>query len=176
MLQVSFRRPTEQTPAIAATSVYDPLYGRIVGELRKLRILRVGRTTVRTILKEEGVHPSPKRGKGTWGEFVKIHADTLWLCGFFSKMVMASTGLRQAYVLAFLHLNSRRVICTPATLDPDDEWVTAQAESMFEQARGLGLPVRYLLRDLDFKYSKRFDRAFADAGVSVEPTAPQALK
>ncbi|MEN1681373.1 MAG: integrase, partial [Planctomycetota bacterium] len=55
-------------------------YGRIVGELRKNRILCVGRTTVRTILKEEGVHPSPKRGKGTWGEFVKIHADTLWLC------------------------------------------------------------------------------------------------
>ncbi|MEM7515981.1 MAG: integrase, partial [Planctomycetota bacterium] len=124
-------------------------YGRIVGELRKLRILCVGRTTVRTILKEEGVHPTPKRGKGTWDDFVKIHAETLWQCDFFSKMVMTTSGMRQAYVLAFLHVDSRRVICSPATIKPDDKWVTTQARSMLEQARGMDLPVRYLVRDLD---------------------------
>jgi putative transposase len=149
-------------------------YGRIVGELRKLRIRCVGRTTVRTILKEEGVSPSPKRGPGTWDDFIKIHAETLWQCDFFSKMVMTTSGLRQAYVLAFLHVDSRRVICSPATLRPDDKWITAQAESMLEQARGMELPVRYLVRDLDFKYSKRFDRVFAEASVAVEPTAPRA--
>ncbi|TWT36640.1 Integrase core domain protein [Posidoniimonas corsicana] len=149
-------------------------YGRIVGELKKLRIQCVGRTTVRTILKEEGVSPSPKRGRGTWDEFIKIHADTLWQCDFFSKMVVTKTGLRQAYVLAFLHVNSRRVICSPATLTPDDGWVTVQAESMLQQARSMELPVRYVVRDLDFKYSKRFDQTFAEAGVSVEPTAPRA--
>lgn len=149
-------------------------YGRIVGELRKLRIRCVGRTTVRTILKEEGVHPSPKRGKGSWDEFIKIHADTLWQCDFFSKMVMTSSGLRQAYVLAFLHINSRRVICSSATIKPDDEWVTAQAQSMLEQAVIMDLPIRYLVRDLDFKYSKRFDRVFTSAGVAIEPTAPRA--
>lgn len=36
-------------------------YGRIVGELKKLRIQCVGRTTVRKILQEEGISPSPKR-------------------------------------------------------------------------------------------------------------------
>lgn len=128
-------------------------YDRIVSELRKLRIRCVGRT----ILKEEGVYPSPKRGKGTWDEFIKTHAETLWQCDFFSKMVMTIIGLRQAYVQAFLHVNSRRVICSPATLKPDDKWVTAQAEAMLRQARGMGLPVRYLVLDLDFKYSKRFD-------------------
>lgn len=42
-------------------------YGRIVGELRKLRIRCVGRTTVRTILMEEGIHPAQSvvRGPGT---------------------------------------------------------------------------------------------------------------
>lgn len=57
---------------------------------------------------------------------------------------------------------------------PDDKWVTAQAELMLEQARGMELPIRYLIRDRDFRYSKRFDKAFADAGVSIEPTAPRA--
>lgn len=149
-------------------------YGRIVGELRKLRIRCVGRTTVRTILKEEGVHPSPKRGKGSWDEFIKIHADTLWQCDFFSKMVMTSSGLRHAYVLAFLHVDSRRVICSPATIKPDDKWVTTQAQSMLEQARGMNLPVSYLVRDLDFKYSNGFDQVFTSAGVAIEPTAPRA--
>ncbi|WP_197531236.1 integrase core domain-containing protein [Posidoniimonas corsicana] len=36
------------------------------------------------------------------------------------------------------------------------------------------MPIRYLVRDQDFKFSKRFDRAFSDAGVAVEPTAPRA--
>ncbi|MEM9185583.1 MAG: hypothetical protein AAGB00_03715 [Planctomycetota bacterium] len=93
---------------------------------------------------------------------------------FFQQDGDDSTGLRQAYVLAFLHVNSRRVICSPATLKPDDEWVTAQAESMREQARAMELPVRCLVRDLDLKHSKRFDKIFADAGASVEPTALRA--
>lgn len=149
-------------------------YGRIVGELRKLRIRCCGRTTVRTILKEEGIHPGPKRGPGTWDSFVKIHSDTLWQCDFFSKMVMTSNGLKQAFVLAFMHVKSRRVICSPATIKPENKWVTAQAVSMLERARAMELPVRYLVRDLDFKYSKRFDQVFIDNGVSIEPTALRA--
>jgi putative transposase len=89
-------------------------------------------------------------------------------------MVMTSTGLRQAYVLVCLHVNSRRVICSPATLKPDNKWVTAQAESMLQQARGMELPIRYLVRDLDFKYPKRFDLVFTAAGAAVEPTSPRA--
>ncbi|TWT35209.1 Integrase core domain protein [Posidoniimonas corsicana] len=149
-------------------------YGRIVGELKKLRIQCVGRTTVRTILKEEGVSPSPKRGRGTWDEFIKIHAETLWQVDFFSKMVVTPTGLRQAYVLVFLNVQSRRVICSPATFKADDRWMVEQAELMLDQAKKLDLPVRYLVRDQDFKYSKRFDRVFSGAGVAVEPTAPRA--
>lgn len=39
-------------------------YGRIVGELKKLRIHCVGRTTVRTILKEEAFTPARNVAKG----------------------------------------------------------------------------------------------------------------
>lgn len=149
-------------------------YGRIVGELKKLRIQCVGRTTVRTILKEEGIHPGPKRGKGTWHEFIKVHSDTLWQVDFFSKPVITKAGIKQAFVLAFIHIDSRRVICSPATFKPDDEWVTAQAEAMLSEAEKVDLPVRFLVRDKDFKYSKRFDATFEQAGVAVEPTMPRA--
>ena len=52
-------------------------YTRILGELRKLGIKSVSRQTVKMILKEHGIDPGPKRGKGSWDEFLKIHADTL---------------------------------------------------------------------------------------------------
>lgn len=53
-------------------------YTRIPGELRKLGIRRICRQTVKNILKEQGTDPRPKRGKGTWDQFVRIHAKTLW--------------------------------------------------------------------------------------------------
>ena len=149
-------------------------YGRIVGELRKLRIFGVGRTTVGTILKEEGVNPSPKRGKGTWDEFVKIHAETLWQVDFFSKMVITPKGIKQAFVLAFLHIESRRVICSAATLKPNKKWMIAQAESMLRQAEETNLPVSYLVRDNDYCYVREFDAIFEQANVRVMPTAPRA--
>lgn len=149
-------------------------YGRIVGELKKLRIHCVGRTTVRTILKEEGIHPGPKRGKGTWDEFLKIHAETLWQVDFFSKPVVTKTGIKQALVMAFLNINTRRVICSPATFTADNAWVVAEAESFLQKAEKQGLPVRHLVRDKDFKYSKRFDEVFEEADVAVQPTVPRA--
>jgi putative transposase len=53
-------------------------YTRILGELRKLGIQSVSRNTMRNILKENGLEPGPKRGAGTWDEFLKIHAASLW--------------------------------------------------------------------------------------------------
>jgi putative transposase len=50
---------------------------RILGERKKLGVRAVSRSTVVNILKEAGLDPGPKRGKGTWDEFVKRHASTL---------------------------------------------------------------------------------------------------
>ncbi len=149
-------------------------YGRIVGELHKLRIRCVGRTTVRTILKGEGVTPSPKRGKGTWDEFVKIHAETLWQVDFFSKMVVTKTGLKQAFVLALLHVKSRQVICSPATFKPNNEWMVSQAKEMIRKVGKMKLPMGYLIRDRDNCYSQQFDSLFEKLNIRVMPTAPRA--
>ena len=53
-------------------------YTRILGELKKLGIQSVSRNTVKKILKSNGLDPGPKRGLGTWDEFITIHASTLW--------------------------------------------------------------------------------------------------
>jgi putative transposase len=146
-------------------------YSRILGELRKLRIRCVSRSTIKNILKEQGLNPSPKRGNGTRDEFLKIHIETLWQVDFFSKMIWTPTGLRQAFVLAFMHVGTRRVFCSPCSFKPDAKWMVGQAK---EQARDAGLPMTYLIRDRDGKYVREFDQVFKDIGCRVEPTAPQA--
>src|SRR5262245_46255283 len=49
-------------------------YARVLGELKKLGIRSVSKTTVANILREAGIDPGPKRGPGTWSDFVKRHA------------------------------------------------------------------------------------------------------
>ena len=130
-------------------------YGRILGELRKLRIRYVSQSTIKNILKEEGIKPSPKRGSSTWDEFLKAHIDTPWQVDFFSKTIWTPTGLRQALVLAFIHVGTRRVFCSPCRFKPDGKWMVCQAEIVAQQARDAGLSMTHLIRDRDGKYVTR---------------------
>src|SRR4051812_8647424 len=78
---------------------------------------------------------------------------------FFSRKVLTLTGLQEVFVLVFLHVESRRVIVTPATAHPNEEWVVSQAEALVGQARHAGLRVRYVVHDRDTKYTRSFDEA-----------------
>jgi transposase len=82
-------------------------YCRILGEMGKLRIRYISQSTIKNILKEEGIKPGPRRGGGTWDQFLKAHVETLCQVDFFSKMVWTPRGLRQAFVLAFIHVGTR---------------------------------------------------------------------
>ena len=89
-------------------------YTRIMGELKKLGITPPSKNTVKNILKESGLNPGPQRGEGTWDDFLTRHAASLWQCDFFSRRVLTTKGVRQAFVLAFLNVKTRRVILSPA--------------------------------------------------------------
>ena len=142
-------------------------YTRILGELRKLGIRSISRNTVKRILKDAGYDPGPKRGEGTWDEFLKQHAASLWQCDFFSKRILTLKGIREVFVIAFLNVKTRQVILSPATFHPNEEWVVAQAESFVQQAREKGLPVRYVQHDLDTKFTKSFDRKLKSMRVKI---------
>lgn len=53
-------------------------YARILGELKKLNIKAVTGNTVKNILKRNGYETGPRRGPGTWDEFITRHAKTMW--------------------------------------------------------------------------------------------------
>jgi putative transposase len=94
-------------------------YKRILGELKKLRIRSISRSTVARILQEHGFDPGPKRGAGTWHDFVQRHVKTLWATDFFTKKVWTPRGLVEFYVLFFIHIDTRRVHVAGLTANPD---------------------------------------------------------
>ena len=149
-------------------------YTRIPGELRKLRVGRISRQTVKSILVEHGFEPRPRRGRGTWSEFLKIHADTLWQVDFFSKRIWTLQGPRQVFAMALLHVATRRVFVTGATFQPNADWMKLQAEVILAYTEQEHLGCDILIRDRDGKYSSAFDRMFIDRGIKVKPVGPQA--
>jgi len=142
-------------------------YTRIIGELRRLGITKISRQTVRNIIREEGLDPAPKRSQQTWDEFLKTHAETLWACDFFSVRSVTRKGIVRLYMLVFLHVDSRRVIVSPATEHPDSAWVTSQAESFLNQVPRSDGQKLQLLRDRDTKFSRDFVHALREQ--NVEP-------
>ncbi|MDA7978113.1 MAG: integrase core domain-containing protein [Pirellulales bacterium] len=132
-------------------------YTRIMGELKKLGIKPPSRNTVKNILKQSGFDPGPKRGEGTWDDFLKRHAHSLWQCDFLSRRVVTWKGFRQVFVLAFLHVETRRVILSPATFKHDAAWAEVQANVFVNQARADGLRVARIMHDRDKMFSIAFD-------------------
>ena len=93
---------------------------RLEGELRKLGI-RVGATTIRSLLQMARVGPAPRRTGPSWTEFLRAQASGIIACDFFT---VETAWLRSLYVLVFIELGSRRILLSPSTAHPDSASVT----------------------------------------------------
>ena len=153
-------------------------YRRIVGEIKKLGI-RIGATTIRDILKEEGHFPEPQKATKNppipWTTFVHAHIDSIVACDFFAKPIFTLSGTRHAYVLVFIHLGSRKVFCSPSTYHPDSQWIMQQARNATMWMEEEGIYPRFLIRDRDRKYPDEFD-TFWKPDVRCIRIPPKALK
>ena len=112
-------------------------YARILGEVRKLTTVEVSRQFVVNLLKEAGLDPTPRKER-SWGDFVKAHAATLWQADFFGTRVLTCRGWKDAFVLAWIHVASRKVFTSEATYHPDAVWVEDQGRAFVRHVRGGG--------------------------------------
>lgn len=149
-------------------------YTRILGEFKKLQIHNISRSTVARILKENGFDPGPKRGNGTWHEFVCRHFSTLWATDFFTKTVWTLRGPVTYYVLFFIHIQTRRVHIAGVTPNPDGAWMAQQARNMsmvFDEEPDEYKPT-YIIRDRDSKFTQQFRRILKRDGIEFRKIAP----
>jgi putative transposase len=168
-------RTAEETRELIIKIARDNQWGstRVLGELKKLGLHKVGRTTVASILREEGLDPGPKRGEGSWSEFVQRHAATLWAADFVSVRTLTMAGFVDLYLLFFIHVGSRRVIVSNPTANPDAAWVAQQARNASMEMQDWGLEASRVIIDGDRKFQEGFFHVFESEGTTVQRVGPR---
>jgi len=94
-----------------------------------------------------------------------------------SKPVWTLCGKKQAYVLVFIHLGSRKTFASPPTFHPDGDWVMLQVRNATAWLDDIGVKPRFLIHDRDGKYPGRFKDFWKTEGVRclrIPPRAPMA--
>jgi putative transposase len=151
----------------------NPRWGcvRIEGELRKLGI-GVGATTIRTLLRRQGLGPAPRRTGPSWAEFLRAGRRKECSCDFFTSRLV---WLRTRYVLFWIEHDSRRVHVAGVTANPGCAGMTQQTRNLAIDERLES--VRFLIHDRDAKFCGPFDSVVRSEGVRVIETpfrAPRA--
>lgn len=145
-------------------------YVRILGELKKLNINRLSKSSVKNILKENNLDPAPQRSKDTWDSFIKRHFQTLWACDFFTKQVLTPLGPRVFFVLFFINIRTRKVYVAGATQYPNQEWVNKRAQNILPLLADNKSGKNLLIHDRDTKFSREFDELFKNMGFTLQKT------
>ncbi len=152
-------------------------YRRIVGELNKLGH-KVSASAARGVLVARDLSPTPRKSGRqlpmAWARFIRANVDSLVATDFFTQPVHTLTGTVHAYVLVFVHLGTRRVFASPATLHPDAAWMQQQARNAAAWIEDEGLKVKWLIHDRDTKYLRRFRVFWFDAGIKPLQTPRRA--
>ncbi len=141
-------------------------YRRIHGELARLGIT-IGASTVWSILKTEGLKPSPGRSAETWTSFLSAQAAGTLACDFFTVDTIA---LRRLYVLFFIELDTRRVHLAGITTNPTGPWTTQAARNLL---MAFQRKIRFVIRDGAGQFTRAFDDVFAAEGADVIRIPPR---
>ncbi len=142
-------------------------YDRIQGALANPGHVIVP-NTVKNILKRHGIEPAPERGKRTsWKTFLKAHLDVMAATDFFTVEVWMPRGLVTYYVLFIIHLSTRSVHIAGVTMAPNSAFMAQVVRNLTDVSEGFLSNSRYLIMDLDTKYTEDF-RGHLDR-VGVKP-------
>ena len=130
-------------------------YARIHGALLN-HVIKIGRGTIRRILKDHLIEPAPARGRRLrWSVFLKAHWKAIAASDFFSVEVWSWRGLVTLYILFVIDLATRRVVIAGITTNPNEVWMLQMARNLTDTETGILRGTRHLIVDRDTKYSAR---------------------
>ena len=142
-------------------------YGKIQGELLKLSYT-VSESAVRDVLKRHHIQPALKRnGSESWHQFMAHYKEQILACDFFT---VDTLWLKRLYVLFFIELGTRQVHLAGITAIPDAGWVTQQAGQVVWELEESKADIRFLIRDRDCKFPRKFDTVFQAEGTQIIET------
>jgi putative transposase len=143
-------------------------YTRIQGALKNLGH-RVARSTIATILKQQGIPPRDERST-SWQTFLRAHWGALMAADLFTTEVWTVRGLITYYTVFVIELHSRRVQIVGSTPHPDDAFMLQIARHLTDATDGVLKKPCVLICDRDRKWSTAVRQLCETCGVRVVRT------
>ena len=126
---------------------------------------KIGETTVKNILLENGFDPEPDlTRKTTWKKFIKSHWSVLAACDFFSVELLVRGKLVRCMVLFAIDVATRRVEILGLHAQPNGPWMEQIARNVSGEGDFLA-GKKYLIHDRDPLYTAKFESILKAAGV-----------
>jgi transposase InsO family protein len=160
------RIPQETINLIKQMAIENPHWGakKIQGELLKLGI-DIHKRTIKRHMRQVR-----KRNSGqNWATFLKNHAGDIWACDF---TTVHTLFFKPIYILVFMEMQTRKIVHTAVTTNPTDEWTAQQ----LKEATPWENRPKYLIRDNDNKFGKRFSDVVKATNIDELKTPFQAPK
>ncbi|QDU82433.1 Transposase [Polystyrenella longa] len=154
---------TEIVELILRFAKENPTWGadRIQGALSNVGF-HVTDTTVRNVLKANGIEPAPDRPASmSWQTFLKAHWEAIFAVDFTTVEVWTRSGLTTFYVMVVMGLKSRRVEIAGITTNPNRQWITQVARNLTGDDGFLECASHLILdRDTSFQPLRGFLKAY----------------
>lgn len=147
-------------------------YTRIQGALKNVGH-RVGRSTIRRILKAAGLPPVPHRPT-SWQTFLKAHWGIIAGADFFTTEVWTWRGLVTYYTVFVIDLASRRVHVLGSTPHPTELFMSQMVRLATAADDGVLVGHRTLICDRDRKWSRAVRQQLGDASIRMVLTPERA--
>jgi hypothetical protein len=129
-------------------------YDRIRGSLSNVGY-HIADSTVAYVLKAHGIEPAPDRQRTpVWSTFLKAHRDAVFATDFTTVEVWTRNGLVTFYVLAVMHLKTRRVHIAGITPSPNATWMTQVCRNLTDCEDGFLKDARHLIADRDTSFRR----------------------
>jgi len=140
-------------------------YTRIQGAQKNVGH-RVGRSTIRRILRAAGLPPVPQRPT-SWQTFLRAHWGAIVGADFFTTEVWTWQGLVTYYTVFVIDLASRRVQILGSTPHPEALFMQQMVRTLTMAETSASVLPQVLICDRDRKWSREIRRRLRDAGIRV---------